>query len=107
MDGTTAATHEIPKTLFLDVVKALVNAGFDPTNIPAKIEGVTLGKDIELGHGQGKMHTLWVANDNDFLAIVPDPLGNLIPNLNQFFVFGFTDESLGGSQMVLQKVDGN
>ena len=107
MDGTTAATHEVAKTLFLDVVKALVNAGFDPTNIPAKIEGVTLGDDIELGHGLGKLHTLWVANDNDFLAIVPDPLNNLIPNPNQFFVFGFSDESLGGSQMVLQKVKGN
>ena len=107
MDGLTAATHEIPKTLFLDVKQALVNAGFDPTNIPAKIEGVTLGDDIELGHGQGKLHTLWVANDNDFLAEVPDPLGNLIPNGNQFFVFGFTDASLGGSQMILQKVDGN
>jgi Esterase-like activity of phytase len=107
MNGTNAANNEVKKTLFLDVVKALVNAGFDPTQIPAKIEGVALGQDIELGHGQGKLHTLWVANDNDFLATVPDPSGNLIANPNQFFVFGFTDESLGGSQMVLQKIKGN
>ena len=105
MDGTTAATHEVTKTLFLDVVKALVNAGFDPTQIPAKIEGVTLGEDIT--QGPGRLHTLWVANDNDFLATVPDSSGNLIPNPNQFFVFGFTDESLNGSEMVLQKVKGN
>jgi hypothetical protein len=107
MDGTTAATHVVQKTLFLDVVQALVNAGFDPTHIPAKIEGVALGEDIEMGHGLGRMHTLWVANDNDFLAVVPDPLGNPIPNTNQFFLFGFTDASLGGSQLVLQKIHGD
>jgi len=95
----------VQKTLFLDVVKALVNAGFDPTDIPAKIEGVALGEDIN--QGPGKLHTLWIANDNDFLASVPDPSGNLIPNPSQFFVFGFTDASLNGSQMVLQKISGN
>ena len=57
-----------------------------------------------LGHGQGKLHTLWVANDNDFLAQVPDPLGNLVPNGNQSFVFGFTDASVGGSKMMLRKI---
>jgi Esterase-like activity of phytase len=105
MNGTNAASNEVQKTLFLDVVKALVNAGFDPTNIPAKIEGVALGEDIN--KGPGKLHTLWIANDNDFLASVPDPSGNLIPNPSQFFVFGFTDASLNGSQMVLQKISGN
>jgi hypothetical protein len=105
MNGTNAAANEVPKTLFLDVVKALVNAGFDPTQIPAKLEGVALGQDIT--QGPGKMHTLWMANDNDFLATVPDPNGNLVPNPNQFFVFGFTDASLNGSQMVLQKISGN
>jgi len=53
------------------------------------------------------LHTLWVANDNDFLFSVPDPNGNLIGNLNQFFVFGFTDASLNGSELVLQKISGN
>jgi hypothetical protein len=106
MNGTNAANNVVKKTLFLDVVKALVNAGFDPTQIPAKLEGVALGEDVELGHGR-KMHTLWIANDNDFLATVPNPKGNQIANPNQFFVFGFTDESLNGSQMVLQKIKGD
>ncbi|HLK52562.1 MAG TPA: esterase-like activity of phytase family protein [Candidatus Angelobacter sp.] len=105
MNGTNAAANEVPKTLFLDVVKALVNAGFDPTLIPAKIEGVALGQDIT--QGPGRMHTLWVANDNDFLATVPDPNGNPVANTNQFFVFGFTDASLNGSELVLQKISGN
>jgi phytase-like protein len=102
MDGTTAATHVVPKTLFLDVVKALENAGFDPASIPAKIEGIALGEDIK--HGHARMHTLWIANDNDFLATVPGPNAVQLANPNQFFVFGFTDESLGGSQLVLQNI---
>ncbi len=105
MNGADAANNEVKKTLFLDVVKALVNAGFDPTQIPAKLEGIALGQDIT--QGPGKLHTLWIANDNDFLATVPDPNGNLIANPSQFFVFGFTDESLNGSPLVLQKISGN
>jgi hypothetical protein len=103
MDGTHAASNEVKKTLFLDVVKALVNAGFDPGHIPSKIEGLAFGKDIR--HGHARLHTLWLANDNDFLATVPDPNGVQIANPNQFFVFGVTDESLNGSQLILQKFD--
>ena len=103
MDGTHAAANVVKKTLFLDVVKALVNAGFDPAHIPAKIEGVALGPDIH--QGGVRMHTLWVANDNDFLTTVADPNNIQIANPNQFFVFGFTDDSLDGSQLVLQKID--
>ena len=103
MDGTHAAANVVKKTLFLDVVKALVNAGFDPAHIPAKLEGIALGKDVH--QGGVKMHTLWMANDNDFLATVADPNGVQIANPNQFFVFGFTDESLNGSQLILQKFD--
>jgi hypothetical protein len=44
MDGTHAAANVVKKTLFLDVVKALVNAGFDPANIPAKLEGIALAR---------------------------------------------------------------
>ena len=40
------------------------------------------------------MRTLWLANDNDFLTQVPDKNHNLVPNPNQFFVFGFTDADL-------------
>ena len=47
--------------------------------------------------GKTTLHTLWVANDNDFLTEVPDDNGRLTPNPNQFFVFGFTDADLAGS----------
>jgi hypothetical protein len=102
LDGTTAAANTVPKTLFVDLVASLEAIGMDPGNIPAKIEGVTFGPDIRQG---GKtVHTLWIANDNDFLATVPDANNNPIPNPNQFFVFGFTDSDLGGSAFVPQEV---
>jgi hypothetical protein len=114
-----------PKTLFLDIVASLSSPtlganAIDPTLIPAKIEGVTFGPDIrqedctpefwnrlwffhENKHGknvsnEGKkaLHTLWIANDNDFLQMVVDPNGKQIPNPNQFFVFSFTDDDLPG-----------
>jgi hypothetical protein len=106
MDGPTAATHAVPKpnTPFLDIVAVLKDAGFDPGNIPAKIEGVAFGPDLKQ---DGKtIHTLWIANDNDFLQMVPDANGNMIPNPNQFFVFGFTDVDLGGSTFGPQQVRG-
>ena len=37
-------------------------------------------------------HTLYVANDNDFLATDPD---TGFDNPNQWFVFGLTDADLG------------
>jgi hypothetical protein len=55
---------------------------------------------------QGKInvHTLWIANDNDFLTTVPDTQGNQIPNPNQFFVVGFADAALTGSDYAPQQV---
>jgi hypothetical protein len=53
---------------------------------------------------KGKVvHTLWVANDNDFVLSTNDtpPL----PNPNEFFVFGFTDSDLNGSQFIPQFPD--
>jgi hypothetical protein len=76
--------------------------GISAGNIPAKIEGIAFGPDV-VSNGT-KMHTLWVANDNDFLEMVPDTKNNLIPNPNQFFVFGFTDSVLGGSIFVPQQI---
>jgi hypothetical protein len=38
-------------------------------------------------------HTLYLANDNDFLAVAPGGLSNP----NQFFVFAFDDSDLVGS----------
>jgi hypothetical protein len=91
MDGTTAATHAVAKTLFLDVVQVLTASGMANTDIPAKIEGVAFGPDVKYN---GKtLHTVWVANDNDFLQDFSGPN----TNPNQFFVFGFTDADLSGS----------
>lgn len=101
MNGTDAAANAVKKTLFVDLVGSLKGAGWDVTNIPAKIEGITWGADIR--KDGTTVHTLWVANDNDFLNTVADPDGNQIPNDNQFFVFGFTDADLGGSQLVPQE----
>jgi hypothetical protein len=97
MDGTTAATYAVSKSLFLDIVQALTANGFTPDQIPAKIEGVALADDVK--SGRNRLHTLWVANDNDFLQDLNGP-GT---NPNRFFVFGFTDADLGGSRYVPQE----
>ena len=104
MDGTAAAAHAVNKTLFLDIVAALTYAGIATSQIPAKIEGVAFGPDV---NKEGTtVHTLWIANDNDFLQTVADPNGTQIPNSNQFFVFGFTDADLAGSKFVPQQFRG-
>jgi len=119
-EATQAA---VPKKPFLvDIVASLTAASLGPnavaaTNIPAKIEGVAFGPDLkekdctpeiwdhfwkhhekkdDFGKSDNVIHTLWIANDNDFLQMVVDPNGNQIPNPNQFFVFGFTDDDLPG-----------
>jgi hypothetical protein len=98
MDGLEAATHAVTKTLFLDVVAVLVQNGYTPAQVPAKIEGIALGEDVRVG---GKrVHTLWVSNDNDFLKDFNGPDSNP----NQFFVFGFTDAELSGSKYVPQEL---
>jgi hypothetical protein len=93
MDGNAAATVAVPKTLFLDIVKVLGDNGVTSDQVPAKIEGTAFGPDVN-SNGK-KMHTLWVANDNDFLQDYGGVAGS---NPNQFFVFGFTDADLAGSQ---------
>jgi hypothetical protein len=100
MDGTTAATHAVAKTLFVDLVKSLTAVGIAAGEIPAKIEGIAFGPDLK--QGSTTVHTLWVANDNDFLQTVADSDGNMVPNDNQFFVFSFTDSDLDGSKFVPQ-----
>lgn len=74
-------------------MQSLVNGGIPAWQIPAKIEGVTFGPDVWVTDHQ-RVHTLWIANDNDFLQMVLDPNGNQILNPNQFFVFSFTDSDL-------------
>jgi hypothetical protein len=77
--------YAAPKTLFLDLVSALTANGFAATQIPAKIEGLAFGPDVV--NAGVATHTLYVANDNDFLPDVAGP--------NRWFVFGFTDADLG------------
>ncbi|MGZ5091694.1 MAG: esterase-like activity of phytase family protein [Burkholderiales bacterium] len=74
----------ISKTLFLDLLPPLNAAGITNTQIPAKIEGLAFGSDV-LFNGS-TLHTLFVANDNDF---VPDVAGD-----SKFFVFGVSDVDL-------------
>ncbi|WP_213953497.1 esterase-like activity of phytase family protein [Variovorax sp. dw_954] len=86
-------------TPFLDVVAKLTAAGTDPRLIPSKIEGIAFGQDVTV---KGiTRHTLFVANDNDFLATIADPLKlpadgtrGMVANPNQFFVFAFDDRDL-------------
>jgi hypothetical protein len=87
MDGTAAASHAVSKSLFLDVVKTLGDAGIAATAVPSKIEGMSFGEDVDVN---GVIeHTLWIANDNDFVPADSGP--------NDFYVYGFTDADLGGS----------
>jgi len=102
MDATAAISVAVNKTLFLDIVQLLTANGIAAGNIPAKIEGIAFGPDVK--QGRTKLHTLWIANDNDFLQTVPDANNNMIPNPNQFFVVGFTDADLNGSKFIPQPV---
>ena len=49
MDGSTAATHAVSKTLFLDIVAVLTANGIAADHIPAKIEGIAFGPDVKVG----------------------------------------------------------
>jgi len=105
-DVTTVASADlknyyVPKTLFLDIVAELQSKGFNPYFIPSKIEGIAFGRGVLLDGA--KQHTLYVANDNDFLAMIADPLKlpsdssrSMVPNPNQFYVFAFADTHLPG-----------
>lgn len=85
----------VPKTLFLDVVAVLTQHGFTTDNIPAKLESLAFGYDVKV-KGVTK-HTLFIANDNDFLGTVTDTHHpNGVANPNQFFVFAFDASDLPG-----------
>jgi hypothetical protein len=86
----------IGKTLFLDIVATLTAHDIvSPENIPAKLEGLAFGPDVNM---EGAIrHTLFVANDNDFIGRVVDshhPAG--IDNPNTFFVFAIDPALLPG-----------
>ena len=68
-----------------------------PGHAEALAEGAAFGADIV--DGGTTYHTLYIANDNDF---VPGVAGS-----NQFFVYRFTDADLaaaGGSALVQQSI---
>jgi len=76
----------VAKSLFLDIVQVLTAHGFRTSDIPAKLEGVAFGPDVVV-NGVSK-HTVFVANDNDFVGNVTDSLHPAgIANPNLFFVF--------------------
>ena len=97
LNGTDAASNAVPKTLFLDIVAVLNANGITSDKIPAKLEGFALAGDLV--YNGTTYHTLWVANDNDFLQDYGNQQNS---NPNQFFVFGFTNDDLGGSKYVPQ-----
>ncbi|NIA52263.1 PEP-CTERM sorting domain-containing protein [Massilia sp. TW-1] len=75
----------VAKSLVLDVVAVLGANGIAPAQIPAKIEGLAFGADV-VDNGV-LMHTLYVANDNDFVRATAGD--------NKFYVFGISDADLG------------
>ena len=90
---TNLLAKAVPKKLFLDL-RILLNAnGIADNMIPAKIEGLAFGMDV-VDTGQ-VWHTLYVANDNDFLSTAT-PNGSTTPvaNPNMFYVVGFKDSDL-------------
>jgi hypothetical protein len=99
MDGLTAAANAVSKTLVADLVQILGANGIGASQVPAKIEGLALGADVD--DGGVLRHTLWVANDNDFLQ----DFGGKDANPNEIYVFGFTDADVGGSVYVPQQFD--
>ncbi|MDQ0624538.1 hypothetical protein QFZ39_003813 [Paraburkholderia graminis] len=97
------APYAVQKTLFLDVVAQLTAHGYNANDIPAKLEGLAFGPDVVVGGV--KKHTLFIANDNDFIGTVTDsnhPAG--IANPNQFFVFAWDASELPA--YVAQKLTG-
>lgn len=92
MSGNLSALA-VTKSLSLNMVSTLMAAGIEAKNIPAKIESMAFGEDVTFNNET--LHTLWIANDNDFLATITDtkhPLG--FANTNNFYVFGFSDTDL-------------
>ncbi|BDT68636.1 hypothetical protein os1_28210 [Comamonadaceae bacterium OS-1] len=86
-DQTALKAAAVKKTLVLDLVKVLTANGVTADQIPSKIEGLAFGDDITL---DGVLsHTLYVANDNDF---VPGLAGD-----NKIFVFALSDADLGAT----------
>ena len=78
------SSKALSKTLFIDLVAQLNANGISSANIPAKIEGLAFGEDVVVNGTV--LHTLFIANDNDFVQASAGP--------NQFYVFGVSDADL-------------
>ena len=83
-NALTAAAVTKSATPFLDVAQVLHSNGIAYNQIPAKLEGVAFGQDIT--DNGALFHTLYVANDNDFVAGVAGD--------NKFYVFAIADTAL-------------
>ncbi len=90
------APKAVSKSLFMDVVQLLLAHGMRAEDIPAKIEGLAFGPDVTID-GVVK-HTLFVANDNDYIHSVADALhpAGFDNNPNVWFVFAFGEAELPG-----------
>lgn len=89
------AGKAVSKSQLLDVVSVLNAHGIASSEIPAKLEGLAFGEDVLLAGVP--YHTLFLANDNDFLASIVDSLHpNGVDNPNQIFVFAIAHETLPG-----------
>ena len=98
------ASKAVSKTLTVDIKNVLVSSGIAAQNIPAKIEAMTFGEDVV--YNNTILHTLWIANDNDFLATITDSKHLTgFANSNNFYVFGFSDLDL--QNYVAQKIQVN
>ena len=78
-----------------DLVAVLTAHGIAAKDIPAKLAGLAFGPDVVVDGAT--RHTLFVGNDNDFLATITDtghPAG--IANPNTFFVLGIDPAALPG-----------
>ncbi|WP_043829250.1 esterase-like activity of phytase family protein [Muricoccus aerilatus] len=88
LTGNAAAALAVPSRQVADFVSLLSSQlGLTPAQIPSKIEGFAFGSDVS--YNGSTLHTLYVANDNDFLPGSSGP--------NTFYVFGPTDADLFGN----------
>ncbi|WP_348758618.1 esterase-like activity of phytase family protein [Candidatus Methylocalor cossyra] len=89
------AKSEVP---LFNLVNLLETVGIGPDQVPAKIEGLAFGPDLVDPH-LGLLHTLFIANDNDFVpsAAYADP-GAPVAGPNLFYVVGLSDSDLPGFQ---------
>jgi hypothetical protein len=92
LSGLAAKNAAVSKTQFVDLVSLLTANGWTASEIPSKIEGLAFGADVISG---GTLyHTLWVANDNDFVPGSPTDTASGNSGPNEFYVLGVTDADL-------------